>query len=384
MAAGEDWRALPAVSADRVVEYCEFLSSDALRGREAITPGGEKARAWLEAWLRKHGFEPAGAEPGSYQQAFEGGVNLLALKRPKNGSSGHPAVLISVHYDGRGTECRQHPQAASEICNSASDNAAGVAAALTALEIIGDRIEAPIALALWDHEERGILGSRHFAEFPTMPLEDLRLIINLDIIGLNLFKGLERVHFALGAETGGAALQKDLQSVLESEPLEALQLSYAFGHNRSDITRFVTAGYTTPFVFFSDGDGAVYHSTADEMQRLNIEKTASVANYVARLALLAANRDEAYERRPPTVVRDAVIPTFEDLLALRVLVEKLLANANANRLDEDRKQDLAARLAKMKELIAKGRENFTQLDAVYLGTVMFVVVQTAQSLPFIP
>lgn len=363
-----------------IAEYCKYLSSDALEGRVAGSEQGKETRQWLKNWLKKNGFIPLGAESGSYEQPFDGGTNLLAKLQPKNQADGPPEILISVHFDGR-RDCEKHPLAESGICNSASDNAAAVAAVMAVLERISGDIGAPIALGLWDHEEHGILGSKHFAEFPTFATDSLRLIVNLDIIGLDLFSGLEDMHFAIGAETGGPELTKDLEKVLKQSDLRVQKLSYAFGHGRSDITRLILGGHEVPFIFFSDGDGSVYHTDADEFSRVNLEKTAKVAEILSRLILEVSRRDEAYQYHSPPILRNSVAPTFGDMLVIKSLISEVLAKGDQNNILPEHLAALSAALTKIEQIEKRGMDAFKPLDGLYLGQVMgeFILLSRYQS-----
>ena len=40
-----------------------------------------------------------------------------------------------------------------------------------------------VLFALWDGEEKGLLGSQHWVHHPTVPLQQLKLAINLDMVG---------------------------------------------------------------------------------------------------------------------------------------------------------------------------------------------------------
>ena len=61
-------------------------------------------------------------------------------------------------------------------------------------------------LALWDAEEDGLLGSLRYVGHPLVPLASTVAYVNFDILGADLLPSLRDVSFAIGAETGGAAL----------------------------------------------------------------------------------------------------------------------------------------------------------------------------------
>ncbi|MCA9125393.1 MAG: M20/M25/M40 family metallo-hydrolase, partial [Planctomycetales bacterium] len=96
-------------------------------------------------------------------------------------------VLIGAHYDhvGYGTP-RNSNGPIGLIHNGADDNASGTAAVLEVIEAMANAQIQPrrsIIVALWDGEEKGLLGSEHWAEQPTIPLDQLKCVINMDMIG---------------------------------------------------------------------------------------------------------------------------------------------------------------------------------------------------------
>jgi len=307
------------ISTETLDKALEALAGEETAGRQSGAPGAALARQWLVSWLEDHSVRPAGSEAGSYEQAFDGGINILGILDPAGSKGKEPVVMLGAHYDHTGTNCRAHALAASLTCNGAADNAAGVAAVLAAAETLSSQLKQPIALCFWDMEERGLKGSIFFAKNPSFPTGSLHLYINLDIIGLNLFKGLESSHFALASETGGPALIKDLTAAAADAGLKIRKLSYGFGHNRSDMTSFVVKGYALPIVFFTDGDGGAYHSTADELSLINRDKVARIAQTMVFLSQRAAAGGGAYSYRKPDYsgffnAMPSDVPVMHDLI----------------------------------------------------------------------
>src|SRR5205814_313651 len=116
---------------------------------------------------------------------------------------------VGAHYDHLGNGCRSSDPN-DDICNGATDNAAGVANVLSIGREIAQRPGArrrSVILAFWDREEDGLLGSAFYVRNPLVPLAQTVGYVNYDIQGANLLPSLERDTFAIGAETGGARLQ---------------------------------------------------------------------------------------------------------------------------------------------------------------------------------
>src|SRR3954447_12564253 len=104
------------------------LSDDATNGRDNDTPGSQLARQYLLDQLRPIAKGPSAA-PGdaAYVQSFPGGTNVVAVIAGTTLPNQY--VIVGAHYDHLGQAC---PTAIPNdtICNGATDNAAGVAAAL--------------------------------------------------------------------------------------------------------------------------------------------------------------------------------------------------------------------------------------------------------------
>src|SRR5262249_472221 len=105
----------------------QVLSADDMQGRQAGTPGGEKARAYVIERFKASGIVPFGA---SYEAPFtftarrppteRHGANVLGHIDGTGGSRRY--LVISAHYDHIGVG------ADGQVNNGADDNASGTAA----------------------------------------------------------------------------------------------------------------------------------------------------------------------------------------------------------------------------------------------------------------
>lgn len=370
------------IAPDDVKAIVEILASDEMAGRRSGEDGVVTARHWLKNWLTREGFVPAGSRVDSFEQPFKEGVNLLALSHADGPMD--PKIILSAHYDHNGKGCRSHPQATSTICNGAVDNATGVALALLTAKRLKAMSDVPFAIALWDAEERGLKGSRYFTKEPTFPVASLRLMLNFDIIGLNLFRGFENNHFIIGAETGGAPLLNDVRAAMEGAATTFHEVSYAFGHMRSDVSSFFFAGYKLPFVFFSDGDGSVYHTTADEPQHVNYGKAADVGEVATRLAMRTLGRERGYTYVKPKLAVAVVLPTYSDVAAILTGVESAIQYADDNELSIADREALLKSARKLRKMKDGGAKKFGMLDSVALGKIAGELLGLSARLPFIP
>lgn len=101
---------------------------------------------------------------------------------------GSGAVLLLGHWDHLGI-CRSE-EAEDRICNGAVDNASGMAVLLTVAERLaraaetGARLDRDIYFMGTTAEERGLLGAYHFAEKPSVPLDEIVVALNVDTVAI--------------------------------------------------------------------------------------------------------------------------------------------------------------------------------------------------------
>jgi len=282
------------------------LSSDATGGRNNGTAGSAAARDFLVGEL-----QPLGSVQ---TQAFSGGTNVVATI-PGTDLAGK-YVVVGAHYDHLGSSC-QSKKSGDTICNGATDNAAGVAAALAiARSIAAKHTRRSVVIALWDGEEDGLVGSRWYVDHPLVPLADTVGYVNFDIQGANLSPSLRDKSFAIGSESGGAGLQQIVHNAVDPSTLQTETLSTIFGQGRSDHVNFIA--HQIPTVFFSDATGPCYHTNADEMSIVDFGKL----NREIVIAL-QVTRALADSSTPPAFVSGTPLATFSDAEALQRTVELL-------------------------------------------------------------
>lgn len=320
--------AMESVRVDDLRRHVATLASDALQGREAGSPGGQAAAAYLIQQLRRLRATPAGAD-GDYVQEFGGGMrNLLACVPGRDAIRSDEVIVICGHYDhvGFGT-VRNSRGPIGYIHNGADDNASGVAALLELMEAIRLLPQAPrrtLLFAWWDGEEKGLLGSKHWISSPTRPLKQIKLVINVDMIGRLGASGLEvfgsrsacglrqllsEVHSAnvlLDAVANPADKGTErvpLESDVVSAPSTAAQRQLpirATASTRlefpweiladSDHHPFLAA--QIPAVMLHTGKHDDYHRPTDDVDKLQFDGLRQITRLLLLLTLHVAERDQ--------------------------------------------------------------------------------------------
>lgn len=106
-------------------------------------------------------------------------VGKIAGRTPGSG-----AVLVLAHWDHLG-ECGA-ADAADRICNGAVDNASGLAVMLELAARLkaGPPLERDVYVLATTAEEAGLLGARAFVKAPPVPLAEIVVAFNFDMLGL--------------------------------------------------------------------------------------------------------------------------------------------------------------------------------------------------------
>lgn len=335
-----------------------YLADPKLKGRVPLTKEHGQTIEYLVKWFEKNGFKGYGnnaevsyLQSVPYKKSF--GHNIIAGFNEKKGEVFKPKMIFSAHFDHLGKHLYCSSIQEKDHCLGAADNAAGVAAVLAAAKELSKSTTEPYAVILYDLEEYGLLGSDHFVENPTFPLEQVALMINLDTVGLDLFKSLSMHTLVMGSESGGQKLTDLVTQQGKATNLVVHNFSYALSDDRTDLSSFVHHDKNIPFLQIGDGDGSVYHTTEDNLQNLNYEKVALIADYIVGLGQKVLNDHLTFSYTAPSEIFDQYIPTKTDLASLVGILGDLITHATENNFDKTQLETLRESLKTAKGIQAR-------------------------------
>jgi len=194
-------------------------------------------------------------------------------------------VVYSAHIDHIGIT----PGRPDSINNGADDNASGVAGLLELVEAFtqpGVRPKRSLLFLAPSGEEDGLLGSAHFTEYPTVPLNQVVANLNMDLVGRNwrdsvIAVGLEQSD--LGATLGRVAKSHpELRMTPIADRWPEERIFY-----RSDHYNFARKG--VPILFFTSGTHADYHQPSDEPHTIDGEKEARLVRLLLYVGAAVAD-----------------------------------------------------------------------------------------------
>ena len=208
------------------------------------------------------------------------GINVLGLIKGTDAKVGDEVVVLGAHLDHLGIQYGQ-------VYNGADDNATGSAVVMEIARVMMANKVKPkrtVLFACWGGEERGLLGSRYYAEHPFISIEKTVMNFNLDMVGIGDKLGFPGIYYA-------PKIWKIIKKNTPEEMLEFIEPSRG-GPGGSDHTPFITRGVpafalmTTPWRSHTD-----YHQPGDDTEKIDAELLGKVAQFVYDNALLIANYD---------------------------------------------------------------------------------------------
>ena len=278
--------ALESITTEELRQHVTSLADDQLEGRLAGTRGGRAAGDLIVAQLQQSGIAPAGVQDSYFQPCGRGYRNILAYHHGSDPELANEVILVSGHYDhvGFGTP-RNSFGPIGQVHNGADDNASGVSAILEIIEALQTgqiQTRRSLLFAFWDGEELGLIGSTHWARNPTLPLNRVKLMINLDMVGW-LRDGKIEIY---GTRSGYGLRRLMCQSV---QPPLWLNFSWEL-QDTSDHWPFFQRGI--PVTLVHTGLHDHYHRPSDDVERINHEGLKEVSRYLLEVLLHAASVDQ--------------------------------------------------------------------------------------------
>lgn len=274
-------------------EGVNVLASDELKGRETGTEEELKAAEYIMGQMAETGLEPKGSA-GTYYQTFTfkprkdphqqigfqeagdstiTGTNVIGFIDNKSSNT----IVIGAHYDhlgfgGEGSLHRGEPA----VHNGADDNASGVAVLLDlAKKIKRTKLTTNYLFIAFSGEEMGLLGSNFFTKNPTLNLEGVSYMLNLDMVG--------RLREDKTLSVSGTGTSPIWPQVLNaSNPGFKLVLKES-GVGPSDHTSFYLQDI--PVLHFFTGQHEDYHKPTDDAEKLNYEGMRLISSYLFSLVV---------------------------------------------------------------------------------------------------
>jgi Peptidase family M28 len=191
------------------------------------------------------------------------------------------------------------------VWNGADDDGSGTVALMSLARAFAEGARPRRSLLFVWHagEERGLLGSRYFADYPTVPMDRIVAQLNIDMIGRNRDDKTDQSNtvYLVGSDRISSELHEINREANRALPAP-LTLDYEMNdpsdleqvYYRSDHYSYAAKGI--PIIFFTTGLHADYHANTDDVSKIEFEKMARIAQLVYETGLRVSNLDHAPAR----------------------------------------------------------------------------------------
>jgi len=222
--------------------------------------------------------------------------NVVGLLEGSDPALKSEVVLVTAHYDHVGT-------AAGRTYHGADDNASGTAGVLEIARAFARPDARPhrsILFAVFEAEERGLLGAYQYAMSPLLPLDKTVAVLNMDMIGRDEDSPTWSTHASdnrNGVNIVGTLYNRELRETIERQNA-ATRLALDFKTDADDregwfsrSDHFPFAGLGVPMVLFNTGEHPDYHTENDTWDRIHYEKMERIVRLVYLSAWELASRE---------------------------------------------------------------------------------------------
>lgn len=260
-----------------------FLTAETNMGR---APGGTKNRKVVR-YLKKE-FKKAGLQ--AVKQSFIAQLrtvnqeslvkkktwNVVAFIEGNDPDFKDEFIVLGAHYDHLGLG---GPSSKSTIKNTihygADDNASGTAALLEIAEKIAvqqHKLKRSVMFIAFGAEEHGLLGSKYFVNNPLQPINQIKLMINMDMVG-RLNEKKQVYMGGAGTFPNGVSFMENLGKDLHLNPIV-----HTGGVGGSDHVSFYKKNIAV--LGIHTGGHPQYHTPNDTIDLINFEGHKQVSEYV--------------------------------------------------------------------------------------------------------
>jgi Zn-dependent M28 family amino/carboxypeptidase len=301
-----------SITVEDLKEYLYVLASDSMKGRETGTLGQRNAANFIATFFKEIGIPPY--KYNTYLQKFKvrnvrrygkwkkqpnkkyiKGENIIGYIEGTDLKD--ELLVITAHYDHLGTK------EDSLIYNGADDNGSGtssimeIAQAFMLAKKEGNGPRRSVLIMPVSGEEKGLLGSKYYADNPIYPLENTIANLNVDMIGrIDDYHDNPDYVYLIGSDRLSTELHQISEDV--NKQYINLELDYKFNEEddpnryyyRSDHYNF--AKNNIPVIFYFNGVHADYHKTSDTVDKIHFGKIQKISRYIFLTAWELANRNE--------------------------------------------------------------------------------------------
>ncbi len=209
---------------------------------------------------------------------------------PGSGPLAEETVVVGAHYDHLGTDLEGSLgglAARGQVHFGADDNASGTTGIIELarrMASMKNRIGRRIVFIAFSAEEKGLYGSKHYANNPLFPLENTVFMLNMDMIGRSSAvdaEGVKKDRLVVNGTGTGEGFDALIEDA--NKPYNFKLYKVATGTGPSDHDSFYRK--KVPVLFLYTGTHRDYHRPSDTPDKINYDAMNKVIDMVEGLTV---------------------------------------------------------------------------------------------------
>jgi len=300
------------VSAHWTQEF--HISATPARNVIAMLPGSDPARAGEYVVVSAHN-DHVGTNPTAVDHDSLRAVNTVTRRQGANDPVCRPSPEQQHRIDSLIARARSiRAPRRDSIMNGADDDGSGTVVLLEIAEQFAKEHPArSILFVSHEGEEAGLLGSRWFTDHPTVSLDSIAAVHNMDMLG----KGrADQVKFGGPASLqslGSRRLSREFGDIIDSVNAtrsEVMAIDRTWDVTANPLNRFCRSDQVNyvrkdvPVTYFSTGYAQDYHQPTDEPRYVDYDHAARIGRFIHDVMMAVANRKD----RPAIAGPDPAYP----------------------------------------------------------------------------
>jgi hypothetical protein len=218
----------------------------------------------------------------NYQRSTINTENIVAIIEGTDAILKNEYISLGAHLD-------TYEMQKNQIMNGANDNASGCAGLLEIAEALNKtKTKRSIIVVFYSKEESGLSGSFYFTENPPIPLNNILVNINIDMVGRSV-PDVKR----LAPVAADRITPKFYEIISNVSKRDKYDLDWEFA--KKSYSDFAGSDHfpfhlkSIPSVYMFSGDDPDYHKPTDDPDKINYELLRDNAEFIFNLTLELAN-----------------------------------------------------------------------------------------------
>jgi hypothetical protein len=274
---------------ERLEKHVYTLADDSMKGRQAGSIYGQQAAEYIVNQWKEIGITPY--KEDTYYQPFSSKYqNIIGILEGNDPLLKDEYIVVGAHYDHLGFKLKGND---TIVYNGADDNASGIATLIElsrALKEIQSSLHRSVILVAFDAEEIGLFGSQNFVKTAFIPLEKIKLMFSVDMVGWHKTSG--KVEYE-GSGTIYNGKDLLLNSALIPEGLHVKLKKFENSvFTATDTEAFAKKGIPTLAV--TTGLKSPYHKPEDDANLIDYEGLTLITEHLKNI-VLTVSQDSDYK-----------------------------------------------------------------------------------------